>query len=682
MGPRGGDPAPGPAAPTSGDFVKFVLTSDNDLDDVRDLFAISAEGRRLNLAHSLDAHVSTFDVAPDDVFVAFGADDGVEPGLYATPVNEASPLRLSPAGRWLVHEIAWSPGGSKIAYRAEFDGGPAALYVVGGDGTGHIELSADVAADIRWTPDGARVLFRSDKAVDGQLELYSILCDGTGEARLSFTAAPPGTARFVRYSVAPAGGRVAFRQDQDVEGVFELHAADVTGLAPAVRVSNEPGTEGSILPEDWRWSPDGAQLVYRRRVAATGLAALFLVNADGAGAREVSGAMNKSVSQYAWSPDGSYVAFRDGDSLHTTDGAAATELAAAANVVDFAVSPSGARVAYAAGDSLLATDLFVVNAAGGTSTLLARDARAMAWRPQGTLAGAATPPEKLSFGAFDGGFVGSAVITSTAPIVTVRPTPRDSRAVVFTGRASPVAEVFKGTSTMSYLLASGDLERSRRWAAAAIDRAIEEIGNGPELRGGMSWGGAAASRVQLQSATGVTFNADLDAFVDPTLGVVHVVAVDPARLGPGSENFYRGSIPVPIDLSQPLLNIAISGVGFPAQGVLNMTPLFPDVTSGPPQVLFDGTLDFGDSNGVFDFCTSIYFAGTVNGRITITDAPFGLLPEITEHDVELVTVIARKPLTHWIKVLFPSPEGPVFGWVPADQLELPPGALDKVPIEL
>ena len=82
----------------------------------------------------------------------------------------------------------WSPDGSRIAFDSERDGN-LEVYVMNADGTGQTRLTDNPAADgvPAWSPDGSRIAFMSNR--DGDYEIYVMNTDGSGQTRLTVNSA-------------------------------------------------------------------------------------------------------------------------------------------------------------------------------------------------------------------------------------------------------------------------------------------------------------------------------------------------------------------------------------------------------------------------------------------------------------------------------------------------------------
>jgi Tol biopolymer transport system component len=183
---------------------------------------------------------------------------------------------------------AWSPDGTKIAFVRGKD-----VYVVAPDGTGETKLTTTeraTAGPLSWSPDSTRI------AVSRGGDIYSVRADGTGETRL--TVSPDAEDQ---PAWSPSGAKIAYVDESNSSPGIKVMNVDGSG---ATRLTSPNATylaDGSPA-----WSPDSSRLAFARD------AALWLVNADGAGVRLV--AAGDQLKQYAspqWAPDGSSIAAGD-----------------------------------------------------------------------------------------------------------------------------------------------------------------------------------------------------------------------------------------------------------------------------------------------------------------------------------------------------------------------------------
>jgi dipeptidyl aminopeptidase/acylaminoacyl peptidase len=104
---------------------------------------------------------------------------------------------------------AWSPDGSRIAFRSSRDGN-SEIYVMNADGTIPLRLTDNPAVDStpQWSPDGTKLAFTSNR--DGNFEVYVMNADGTSETRLT-----DNLAEDVAPAWSPDGTQIAFSSDRD-----------------------------------------------------------------------------------------------------------------------------------------------------------------------------------------------------------------------------------------------------------------------------------------------------------------------------------------------------------------------------------------------------------------------------------------------------------------------------------
>lgn len=126
--------------------------------------------------------------------------------------NNQRMLKDFPFGSSLsaMQEPIWSPDGSKFAFwciRSGLGEEGTDIYVMDADGTNVKRLTDSPAYDLeaRWSPDGTRILFNSDRSGDDELHIMN--ADGSNAVRLTNTPedewCPDWTA--FSYAVEPAG---------------------------------------------------------------------------------------------------------------------------------------------------------------------------------------------------------------------------------------------------------------------------------------------------------------------------------------------------------------------------------------------------------------------------------------------------------------------------------------------
>lgn len=144
-------------------------------------------------------------------------------------------------------DLAWSPDGTKIAFKSNRDGNDE-IYQMALDGSGQINLTRNDASDgsPSFTPDGEFLVFSSDR--HGNKELYRMRRDGSDIVRLT-----EHTATDHSPSVSPDGRRIAFVSDRD--GNDEIYILELEG-GSVRRLTREPLSDWSPV-----WSPGGRSVV-------------------------------------------------------------------------------------------------------------------------------------------------------------------------------------------------------------------------------------------------------------------------------------------------------------------------------------------------------------------------------------------------------------------------------------
>lgn len=221
---------------------------------------------------------------------------------------------------------AISPDGRLVAYTVretdwEDDAYETQIWLVSTQGGEPRQLTrADKASSApAWSPDGGWITFVSDR--DGPRQVYRI--DPTGGEAEAITASEEGVGS---YAWSPDGASIAFTatdpkpdtlKDRDKKyGAFEivdqdhrmthLHVVDVA-TKQARRL-----TEGAFTVGRFAWSPDGSAIAFDHRIngdpASGGTADISIVTvADGRVRPLVT--QDGPDSNPVWSPDGTRIAF-------------------------------------------------------------------------------------------------------------------------------------------------------------------------------------------------------------------------------------------------------------------------------------------------------------------------------------------------------------------------------------
>jgi Tol biopolymer transport system component len=258
-------------------------------------------------------------------------------------------ITLDSSGEAHLHEIAFSPDGTRIAF-ADGTGQPSGIGTLAVDGSHVAHLTSGVNdAWPSWSPDGSMIAFSS-------------------------TAFDPGAAR------------CAIRVDYDCPSDLYVMNADGSDLR---RLTGGSGPEFQPV-----WSPDGMRIAFvRSAYQGDAHTRIWVMNADGSAAQPVAADVGGSQTWPAWSPDGSLIVFvsvdRSGDAIYgvAPDGGGVHVIRSGNGIDTPAWSPDGSLIAYTAVDPQTGlSSLYTMRPDGSGSTLIATDrppgiAADIAWQP-------------------------------------------------------------------------------------------------------------------------------------------------------------------------------------------------------------------------------------------------------------------------------------------------------------
>jgi Tol biopolymer transport system component len=302
-----------------------------------------------------------------------------------TPLNVAQALAASATTGHVISPGTGSP--NRLLYRpqskllfSEDSGQADSIFVMNTDGTGVTQLTTQHERDPRWSPDGTKIAFASQR--DGNWEIYVMNADGTGQTRLTNNPAYDAEPCW-----SPDGTKLAFTSNRD--GNYEIYVVNVGGGA-ATRLTNNTSFENT--PE---WSPGGSKIAYGSD--SGGNSKIWLMNADGTSQAQLTTGASSDYNP-KWAPDGTKLAYTsnggyeigvinaDGTNQHT---------ATSSNDwwSEFPVwSPDSTRIAFLSSCPYCSpvtynAEVFAVNADGTnllrlTNTEAAEDR--LRWTPDGT----------------------------------------------------------------------------------------------------------------------------------------------------------------------------------------------------------------------------------------------------------------------------------------------------------
>jgi Tol biopolymer transport system component len=223
-------------------------------------------------------------------------------GGHARRLTEEKGDPSTPSGLFFQVEPAWSPDGTRIAFVSSRDG-VAHVYVMKADGTGTRRLTDSTRDDEHpsWSPDGRWIAFGREGA------LFRVPAGGGAATRLG-----RGFGAAANPAYSPDGKLIAYDYRQPGYSIREVYVMNADGTG-ARRVTDLRDVSGFVS-----WSPDGKRLAFQSSVKG-GLSNIYTVPVAGGAPERVTSSTVDTI-QPAWSPDGKRIAYsRDGAIWVTED---------------------------------------------------------------------------------------------------------------------------------------------------------------------------------------------------------------------------------------------------------------------------------------------------------------------------------------------------------------------------
>ncbi len=222
-------------------------------------------------------------------------------GLFRLGTEGGDRQTLLPEGDRLVNALAWSRDGERLAvvqnygdvYRLE-PGGDAPQLVFTSD------CQRPPTLDLAWQSGGDLVILqRCPSPIAGELGQVKLFLSPASGGLTPLDVAP-ATLESDMY-LAPDGRQVAYVAGQ------HIFVAALDGSRPR-RITQTPGTYGAA-GSPLAWSPDGTRLAFYE--GNYPFQRLNVVRIDGSDRRVLTPAPNFQIyrSRVLWSPDGRYIAF-------------------------------------------------------------------------------------------------------------------------------------------------------------------------------------------------------------------------------------------------------------------------------------------------------------------------------------------------------------------------------------
>jgi serine/threonine protein kinase/Tol biopolymer transport system component len=194
-------------------------------------------------------------LSTDGGYLAYaGPSERGDTDVFLQRVDGQNPIDLTKDSEAPDGAPAFSPDGTRIAFRSDRDGG--GLFVMGATGEG-VKRLTDIGYDPAWSPDGQEIVFATERVTSPvtrfQLSELHVVTVATGETRKIYA----GDA--VQPAWSPHGDRIAFwtaHVGQALSGQRDIGTVRPDGSDLAMATED--------LPVDWRpqWTPLGDYLYF------------------------------------------------------------------------------------------------------------------------------------------------------------------------------------------------------------------------------------------------------------------------------------------------------------------------------------------------------------------------------------------------------------------------------------
>ena len=271
-------PAPPPAGGT-GDQIAFIsVRSGRDA-----IYAMNPDGSDLKMIPNSDQFLlagGKLSASPDGRWIAFAGTPrssvGEDYEIFAITRDGSDLVQLTDNQAEDL-DPDWSPNGVNIAFVSERDG-DREVYVMDADGGNPVRLTNAPGLDNGpdWAPDGSQIAFTSSRQCTGSdpnvlyicEQVYVMYADGSNQTQLTSSNGSSGRAAW-----SPDGARILFASNRGANWDIYVMNPDGSGVH---NLTNTPDTF------DWRgdWSPDGSQIVYGL-ARGNEYGDIYKMNADG-----------------------------------------------------------------------------------------------------------------------------------------------------------------------------------------------------------------------------------------------------------------------------------------------------------------------------------------------------------------------------------------------------------------
>lgn len=218
-----------------------------------------------------------------------------------------SPIRLWPSSTAAARSFDFATApipqvtGARIVFTSSRDGFMQ-IYTMNSDGTGQTRLTSDGSnnENPRWSADGAKVLFQSDRDSPGSglRDIYVMNADGSGQFRLTTDTNDDCNATW-----SADGSKIVFQSFRNSLS-YQVYAMNADGSGQ-VNISNSASND--TQPS---WSSDSAKIVFASDRDQPGFPSIYVMNSNGSNQIRLTWSSTGCWDeQPIWSPDRTKILF-------------------------------------------------------------------------------------------------------------------------------------------------------------------------------------------------------------------------------------------------------------------------------------------------------------------------------------------------------------------------------------
>lgn len=329
---------------------------------------VATAGAALNISDTI-IDVTSFKVHPSASVVLHNGRSAVgEPvNVWQSLMTGVTHVNLSgmTSGARSAVEYAYAPDASYVVYRADADTvGQNELYRYTISPPARLKLSTTLQAngnvtDFEISPSvaNANIVYRADYTVDNRFELLSVPASGGPSILVSGSPVTGRDASRPKFSLN--GNRIFFRSNRDDANKTELFRVQVDGTG-LTKIGDITAASGSVNP-NYELSPDGNRIVFLADRTTTGVKELYSVVVNTGVVSKLSFGSSGSTTKFAISPDGANVVFLINSLSVGANSLSSVPIAggvlswprlspemtgATSSIIDFSISPDSQRVVF------------------------------------------------------------------------------------------------------------------------------------------------------------------------------------------------------------------------------------------------------------------------------------------------------------------------------------------------